>query len=44
MDLSMLKPGERGRIKDIRVVGSLKRRLMDMGILGNCRTKDRCGI
>jgi len=33
MNLSMLKPGEKGRIKDIRVIGSLKRRLMDMGVL-----------
>lgn len=33
MDLSMLKPGESGKIKDIRAAGPLKRRLMDMGIL-----------
>lgn len=33
MNLSMLKPGEMGKIQDIRVVGPLKRRLMDMGVL-----------
>ena len=31
MNLSMLKPGETGKIRDIEVRGSLKRRLMDMG-------------
>lgn len=33
MLLSMLKQGEKGRITDIGSTGSLKRRLMDMGIL-----------
>lgn len=33
MDLSMLKPGERGRIAKIGAIGPLKRRLMDMGVL-----------
>lgn len=33
MNLSMLKPGETGKIRDIEVRGSLKRRLMDMGVL-----------
>lgn len=33
MNVSMLKPGEKGRIIRIDVQGSLKRRLMDMGIL-----------
>ncbi|MBI2264658.1 MAG: ferrous iron transport protein A [Armatimonadetes bacterium] len=31
--LSVLKPGERGRIVKIAAKGPLKRRLMDMGIL-----------
>jgi ferrous iron transport protein A len=33
MNLSMLKPGETGKIKKIGANGPLKRRLMDMGIL-----------
>ncbi|OHB35972.1 MAG: iron transporter FeoA [Planctomycetes bacterium GWA2_39_15] len=33
MNLSMLKPGEKGKIRDIVMGGSLKRRLMDMGVL-----------
>lgn len=33
MNLSMLKPGEKGRITKIGAQGSLKRRLMDMGVL-----------
>lgn len=33
MNLAMLKPGEKGRIVKIGVIGPLKRRLMDMGIL-----------
>ena len=33
MDLSELKPGEKGRITKIRAVGPIKRRLMDMGVL-----------
>lgn len=33
MNLAMLKPGETGRITAIGVVGPLKRRLMDMGVL-----------
>lgn len=32
-NLTMLKPGEKGLIRSIRSVGSLKRRLMDMGII-----------
>lgn len=33
MELSMLKPGERGKIIKIGTSGLLKRRLMDMGVL-----------
>jgi len=33
MDLSMLKPGERGKITKVGAIGLLKRRLMDMGVL-----------
>lgn len=33
MNLSGLKPGERGRILRIGAMGPLKRRLMDMGVL-----------
>ena len=33
MNLSMLKPGEKGKITKIGAVGPLKRRLMDMGVL-----------
>lgn len=33
MTLNELKPGESGRITTIGVVGPLKRRLMDMGVL-----------
>lgn len=33
MNLSMLKLGEKGKIRDIVMGGSLKRRLMDMGVL-----------
>ncbi len=33
MNLSKLKPGEAGRITKIGAIGSLKRRLMDMGVL-----------
>jgi len=33
MNLSMLKPGESGKITKIGVIGPLKRRLMDMGVL-----------
>ncbi len=33
MDLSKLKPGEKGRITSIGAIGPLKRRLMDMGVL-----------
>ncbi len=33
MNLSMLKPGEKGRITLMGAIGPLKRRLMDMGVL-----------
>ncbi len=33
MNLSMLKPGEKGKITKIGAIGPLKRRLMDMGVL-----------
>jgi len=33
MTLADLKPGQSGKILKIRIVGSLKRRLMDMGII-----------
>ncbi|MGE5285186.1 MAG: FeoA family protein [Actinomycetota bacterium] len=33
MNLAMLKPGQCGRISQIGAIGSLKRRLMDMGVL-----------
>lgn len=33
MLLSMLKPGERGKIKNILSFGTLKNRLMNMGII-----------
>ncbi|RJQ41206.1 MAG: ferrous iron transport protein A [Nitrospiraceae bacterium] len=33
MNLAMLKPGERGKITSMGAIGSLKRRLMDMGVL-----------
>jgi ferrous iron transport protein A len=33
MNLAKMKPGEQGRIISIGVVGPLKRRLMDMGVL-----------
>lgn len=33
MKLSMLKPGEAGKITSIGAIGPLKRRLMDMGVL-----------
>ncbi len=32
-NLARLKPGQKGRITSIGVVGPLRRRLMDMGIL-----------
>ena len=33
MNLAKLTPGEKGRITAIGVIGPLKRRLMDMGVL-----------
>ncbi|MCL6560068.1 MAG: ferrous iron transport protein A [Firmicutes bacterium] len=33
MNLAALKPGEKGKITKMEVVGPLKRRLMDMGVL-----------
>lgn len=33
MNLSKLKPGDKGRITSIGAIGPLKRRLMDMGVL-----------
>jgi len=39
MNLAKMKPGERGRICSIGVVGPLKRRLMDMGVLGGEEVK-----
>jgi ferrous iron transport protein A len=33
MNLAKLQPGERGKITKIRAIGSMKRRLMDMGVL-----------
>jgi len=33
MNLAMLKPGEKGTITKMGAIGSLKRRLMDMGVL-----------
>ena len=33
MNLAMLKPGEQGKITNMGAIGSLKRRLMDMGVL-----------
>lgn len=34
MTLADLKPGESGKIVKINVTGALKRRLMDMGVVG----------
>ena len=31
--MAMLKPGEKGKITKMGAIGSLKRRLMDMGVL-----------
>jgi len=39
MNLAKMKPGEQGRITGIGVVGPLKRRLMDMGVLVGERIK-----
>lgn len=39
MTLDELKPGECGRISAIGVVGPLKRRLMDMGVLVGVEVK-----
>jgi ferrous iron transport protein A len=33
MNLAMLKPGQTGKITKIGSLGSMKRRLMDMGVL-----------
>ncbi|MBI5443042.1 MAG: ferrous iron transport protein A [Deltaproteobacteria bacterium] len=33
MNLSMLRPGEKGTITRLEATGPLKRRLMDMGVL-----------
>ena len=33
MNLAMLRPGEKGKITKMGALGSLKRRLMDMGVL-----------
>lgn len=33
MDLSMLRPGDNGKITAIGSIGPLKRRLMDMGVI-----------
>jgi ferrous iron transport protein A len=33
MNLALMKPGEKGKIMRIGALGSLKRRLMDMGVL-----------
>lgn len=33
MNLSLMKPGESGKITKIGAIGPLKRRLMDMGVL-----------
>ncbi len=33
MNLSLLKPGESGRITGIGAIGPIKRRLLDMGVL-----------
>lgn len=33
MNLAMLRPGEQGKITSIASMGSLKRRLMDLGVL-----------
>ena len=32
MNLSELKPGEKGRVRKIEITGPVKRRIMDMGI------------
>ena len=32
MNLSLLKPGEKGRIVKVGAIGPVKRRLMDMGV------------
>ena len=32
-DLAKLRPGDRGKITQMGITGSLKRRLMDMGVL-----------
>lgn len=34
--LKSMKPGESGIISDIKVVGPLKRRLMEMGVIKGC--------
>ncbi len=33
MNLSLLRPGQKGRITEIGAIGPVKRRLMDMGVL-----------
>ncbi len=32
MNLSQLKPGEKGKVQKIEITGPVKRRIMDMGI------------
>ena len=33
MNLSLMKPGDKGKITGIGAIGPIKRRLMDMGVL-----------
>ncbi len=39
MNLSMLKPGEKGRIVKVGAIGPVKRRLLDMGVLSGEEVK-----
>ncbi|MBN1475048.1 MAG: ferrous iron transport protein A [Syntrophaceae bacterium] len=39
MTLADLKPGQSGKILKVNVTGALKRRLMDMGIIGGTEVR-----
>jgi Fe2+ transport system protein FeoA len=39
MTLADLKPGETGKIVKINIEGALKRRLMDMGVVGGTQVR-----
>lgn len=38
-DLSRMRPGDRGRVKELTALGSMRRRFLDMGLIEDTRVE-----